>query len=285
LAHPDDESFGPGGTLAKYAAEGVVVHYLCGTRGETGTVDAALLNGHADIAALRTAELNCAAQALGLKGVHFLGYRDSGMPGAPDNHFENALFAAPLDEVAARVISFFDLLKPDIVLTHDQFGGYGHPDHIKLHQATLRAYELRYGVRIDVTNWRGSAERPSVSVLPAQPGLAPALYFAIFPKNTLRMGVRLLPLVGRNPRQFGRNKDIDLTQVASWDVPATTLIKTGMHAKTKERASACHVSQQPPSQAPFFVRLLFRMGRGKEHFSRVYPPAQACVSEQGFLGL
>src|SRR3954447_3142739 len=84
-AHPDDESFGNAGTIAHYAASGVGVHYACATRGECGTVAQEHLRDHADIAALRTAELDCAAQALGLVAVHHLGYRDSGMPGSAGN--------------------------------------------------------------------------------------------------------------------------------------------------------------------------------------------------------
>src|SRR3990170_3824816 len=78
LAHPDDESFGPGGTLALYASRGVQVHLLCATRGEVGTVAPDLMAGHATIGDLRQAELECAAGHLGLAGVHLLGYRDSG---------------------------------------------------------------------------------------------------------------------------------------------------------------------------------------------------------------
>ena len=123
LAHPDDESFGPGGTLAKYAASGLAVHYLCGTRGEAGTVDARLLNGFRDVAELRTAELMRAAEALGLASVRFLGYRDSGMACADDAP-SHTLCAAPLDEVAQRIAGFLDQLRPDAVITHDRFGGY-----------------------------------------------------------------------------------------------------------------------------------------------------------------
>src|SRR3954470_23098892 len=76
--HPDDESFGNAGTIARYSAAGVTVHYVCATRGEVGTVAPDLLAGYADVAALRTAELQCAAEALGLAAVHYLGHRDSG---------------------------------------------------------------------------------------------------------------------------------------------------------------------------------------------------------------
>lgn len=273
LAHPDDESFGPGGTLAKYAAAGASVHYLCGTRGESGTVDAEKLKDYADVAELRTAELMCAAQALGLAGVHFLGYRDSGMAGTDDNALPGTLHCAPLDDVAVRICEQIDRIKPDVILTHDQFGGYGHPDHIKLHLATLRAYELRYGLRIDLSQWSGLLKHPRVKISPARLDRAvPALYFASLPKGLVRLGVRLMPLFRQNPRKFGRNSDIDLVRIASWDVPTTTVVNTGPFAKIKERASACHASQQSPAQLSLIVRLVFRRGQGREYFSRVYPP-------------
>ncbi len=285
LAHPDDESFGPGGTLARYARAGVQVHYVCATRGESGTVDAARMNGHASIAELRSAELACAARELGLAGVHYLGYRDSGMPGHADNALKETLHQAPLDEAAARVAAYFQRLQPNAVLTHDQFGGYGHPDHIKLHRAVLRAYQLHYGVTIDLSRWTGDARTPAVSVTPTGTSAAPPLYFAVIPKTLIRLGVRVLPLFRQNPRQFGRNKDIDLLQIASWEVPVTTLIDTRAVKAVKARASACHASQQPPSQAPWLVRMLFRLSEGKEHLSRVYPPMLAGARERGMLGL
>jgi LmbE family N-acetylglucosaminyl deacetylase len=284
LAHPDDESFGPGATLARYATQGVAVHYLCGTRGESGTVDAEKMAGHASVAELRSAELACAARELGLAAVHYLGYRDSGMVGSADNQHEASLFRAPLDDVAGRIAGYLEQLQPDAVIAHDQFGGYGHPDHIKLHHATLRAYELRYGVRIDIAAWNGDAARPAVVATPAS-ATAPPLYFAVFPKGLIRTAVRVLPWLGQDPRKFGRNKDIDLAQIASWDVPITTAIKTGPHAATKERASNCHVSQRPPSQGPLLIRLFFRAGRSTEHFSRVYPPAEPRVFESALSGL
>ena len=81
LAHPDDESFGPAGTIIHYARQGVAVHYICATRGEAGHVDPELLARAGSLADLRTQELLCAARHLGLAAVHFLGYRDSGHAG------------------------------------------------------------------------------------------------------------------------------------------------------------------------------------------------------------
>src|SRR3712207_6522549 len=100
-AHPDDESFGNAGTIIRYTSQGVAVHYVCATRGECGTVDPALLEGHADIASLRMAELDCAARALAMTAVHLLQCRDSGMPGAPDNDHPASLVQTPLEQVVS----------------------------------------------------------------------------------------------------------------------------------------------------------------------------------------
>jgi LmbE family N-acetylglucosaminyl deacetylase len=267
FAHPDDESFGPGGTLAKYAYNGAAVHYLCGTRGESGTVDKERLNGYADVAALRTAELMCAARVLRLAGVHFLGYCDSGMAGAESNSLPGSLHAAPLDEVAERIIEHIDRLRPDAIITHDQYGGYGHPDHIKLHRATLRAYALRYGIE-----WE--QEGDGRLTIARQDSPAPRLYFATLPKTLLKWAVRILPLFGQNPRKFGRNGDIDLVQIASWDVPITTRIDTRRYVAIKQQAADCHASQQSFGRRSRIQRFLFRRNQGTEYFCRALPAYQ-----------
>src|SRR5215468_2870157 len=103
FAHPDDESHGPAGTLAKYAREGVKVHYLCATRGEAGIVDSNFLNDGHTVATVRTAEVQQAAAELWLASLNFLGYRDSGMEGSVDNQHPDSLYQAPLDEVVAQI--------------------------------------------------------------------------------------------------------------------------------------------------------------------------------------
>lgn len=268
LAHPDDESFGPGATLAKYAQTGIAVHYLCGTRGESGTVDAEKLNGYKDVAELRTAELTCAAKELGLAGIHFLGYRDSGMVGSEDNQRSNSLHSAGLDEVAERIVGYMDQLKPDVILTHDQFGGYGHPDHIKLHYAVLRAYELKYGIYLQPAK-DGQMEYAAKTARDV--ANAPPIYFPIFPKGLVKFGVKIMPWLRQDPTQFGRNKDINLVQIASWDVPVTCKIDTVAWREVKTRASACHASQQG-GQPPFIIRMIFRRQSKYDFFARAYPP-------------
>ena len=140
LAHPDDESFGMGGTLALYAQQGAEVHLICATRGEAGEVDEKFLEGYDSIAERRESELRCAASHLGLKNVHFLSYRDSGMTGSLDNQHPEALINAPLEKVTGEVVEYIRTLQPDLVLTFDPVGGYHHPDHIHIQKAAVEAF-------------------------------------------------------------------------------------------------------------------------------------------------
>src|ERR1044071_5352050 len=135
LAHPDDESFGLGGTLALYASKGYDTYYVCATRGEVGTVDEEHLDGFKDIAELRTDELNRAAKVLGLKGVFLLGYRDSGMPGSEDNKHPDAQINHSIDEVAGKIVKYIRVLKPEHL--------HGYKD-----TAELRADELKRAAQI-----------------------------------------------------------------------------------------------------------------------------------------
>ncbi|MHC4293871.1 MAG: PIG-L family deacetylase, partial [Planctomycetota bacterium] len=139
-AHPDDESFGIGSTLAQYAATGVKTYYICSTGGEVGTVDPKHLNGYDTIKILRSVELECAGRVLGLTGISYLGYRDSGMRGSDDNKHPDSLVMAPIEKVALQMVRIIREIKPDVVITHNVDGGYGHPDHIATHNATVKAF-------------------------------------------------------------------------------------------------------------------------------------------------
>ena len=116
LAHPDDETFGLGGTLALYASQGVKVHLVCATRGEVGTVAPEFMEGYSNIADLRVDELQCAAERLGLEDVYFLDYRDSGMVGTEDNDHPQALAQAPQDDVVKTLVGFIRRLRPEVVI-------------------------------------------------------------------------------------------------------------------------------------------------------------------------
>jgi LmbE family N-acetylglucosaminyl deacetylase len=262
LAHPDDESFGPAGTIIHYARQGVAVHYICATRGEAGNVDPELLSGTMSVAELRTQELECAARHLGLAGVHFLGYRDSGMANSPENQDPASLFQAPLEEVAAKITGLIRQLRPQVVLTFDPAGGSFHPDHLKMNQATTLAFH--------------AAGDPEWFAHQIQQGLAPyqpqKLYYTVFPLWWAKAAVRILPLLGHDPTAMGRNHDVNLKRMVDQESQAvTTRINISPHLDASEQAAQCHASQLSggPSHVPRFLRRwLSRFDR----YTRVVPP-------------
>ncbi len=259
-AHPDDESFGPGGTLAQYALQGVKVYYACATRGEVGAAAPEHLTGFASPADMRWSELSCAAEELRLAGVFHLGYRDSGMPGSPDNAAPGALAAAPLDEVTGRVVKLIRDLRPQVVMTFDPIGGYRHPDHIATHNATVKAFQAAG----DPTQYPedGPAYQPQ------------KLYYEVFPRTLMRLAVRVMPLFGRDPRRFGQNQDVDIASLAEVDFPIHARIPIGAEAaRAKSAAAACHRSQlggMPSDRG--VMGLAMRVFQGQEVFMRAQPP-------------
>lgn len=140
FAHPDDEIFGTGGTFSLYAEQGVDIYLVCATRGEVGEISEPHLATPDTIAQVREAELTCAARTLGAHPPIFLGYRDSGMAGTPENDDPRAFINAPADAVVAQLVAVMRRLCPVAVVTFDPKGGYGHPDHIAIHKHTVAAF-------------------------------------------------------------------------------------------------------------------------------------------------
>lgn len=258
LAHPDDESFGMGGTLALYASRGADVYLVCATRGEAGEADAEHLKGFTSVGEMRESELRCAAGILGLKGVFFLGYRDSGMAGSEANQHPEAQIRHPVQEVAGRVVKYIRELKPDVVLTFDPIGGYRHPDHIHIQQAATLAFER--------------ANDPAFFPEAGAPFAPQALYFHTMPHGFLKVAVFLLRLFGKDPRKFGKNGDIDLTSIAEANFPVHARINIRRVWEKKEQASACHSSQGGGGTGRGLRGVLARLFGGSETFMRAYPP-------------
>ena len=128
LAHPDDESLGNGGMLVKYAAEGVKTYLVTATRGEQGWfADPKDYPGPEELGRIREGELRSAAKVLGVQEVSFLDYRDGELPNA--DH----------DEVVGKIVDHIRKIRPHVVVTFDQNGLYGHPDHIAICQFTTAA--------------------------------------------------------------------------------------------------------------------------------------------------
>lgn len=258
LAHPDDESFGLGGTLALYAQKGYDTYLICATRGEAGTVDAEYLNGFKDTAELRTVELERAAKILGLKDVFFLGYRDSGMPGTDDNKHPDAQINHSIEEVAGKVVKYIRELKPDIVITFDPIGGYRHPDHIHIHKATVLAFE--------------KADDPSFRPELGLPFKPRALYYQVFPRWFLRWMTRLMPLTGKDPTKWGRNGDINLKELAEVEFPVHVRLDIRSVAEIKRQAGAQHASQGGVGMRRGLMGFVSRVFGEREDYMRAYPP-------------
>ncbi|HVE47704.1 MAG TPA: PIG-L family deacetylase [Acidimicrobiales bacterium] len=162
-AHPDDEAIATGGTMAKAAAEGHRVVLVLATRGELGEVpdDLAAVQ---DLAQRRTDETMEAARILGVHRIEFLGYRDSGMIGTPENEAPDCFWKADVEEAAARLASILSEEKADVLTIYDENGAYGHPDHIQVHRVGVRAAELAgtpavYESTIDRDGFVGLLER------------------------------------------------------------------------------------------------------------------------------
>jgi N-acetyl-1-D-myo-inositol-2-amino-2-deoxy-alpha-D-glucopyranoside deacetylase len=257
VAHPDDETFGMGGTLALYSHLGVEIHLICATRGEVGEVDRGKMKGYDSIGELREHELRCAAEILKLKNVYFLNYRDSGMPGSADNNHPKAFFNANVERVAEEIALLMREIKPDIVLTFDSIGGYMHPDHIAAHQGTVAAFEI--------------SGKDAFKTKGLKPFLPAKMYFHTFPRCSLKLIVRLMPLFGKDPKHFGKNKDIDLAAITSKDFPIHARIKYKRYAHLREQASACHASQGGDRSSGYFVTWIMRKFNSVETYTRGFP--------------
>jgi mycothiol S-conjugate amidase len=276
FAHPDDESYGAGGTLARYAAAGVAVHIVVATDGAAGSARGQTTPDYGPhLAQVRAAELATAAAALGVAGFEQLPYRDSGMRGSPENNDPQALIQQPEQDVIVELIGIFRRLRPQVVITHDPFGGYGHPDHIRVSHAVTAAFH--------------AAGDPTA--MPPEDGRAPyrphKLYYTAMDRRAIRIAVRIVSLLGQDPTRFGRNHDLNLLEMSQMDTPIHARIDTRAWVEERDAAIRAHASQygnMPPlfRMLPAFLR---RRLWGRETFSRAYPPPDGEIETDLFAGL
>lgn len=259
FAHPDDESFGPGGTLAKYAAEGVAVHIAIATDGAAGS----MAEGHEvereQLATVRAQELDAAATILGAT-LHRLGYRDSGMKGDPANEHPDAWIRADETEAIRRVVKLIREVRPQVIITHDETGGYFHPDHIQCWDITTKAFHAA----ADPTQF------PDIGPAPFQPE---RLYYSAFPNRWVKIFIFMMRLRGQDPSRMGRNKDIDFTRLGIPPHKIHAHIDYRSYWDIKGLASAQHKTQGGGVgfnrwMPVWMQKWLF----GRETFMRAYPP-------------
>jgi LmbE family N-acetylglucosaminyl deacetylase len=145
-AHPDDEVISTGGVLARYSAEGTRTVVVTCTDGSQGFGPGGVLPGEPGhdleaVAATRARELARSCDLLGVSHLELLGYRDSGMAGWAANESPQAFCNAPLEEATAALVALIERYEPQVVVTYDTNGGYGHPDHIQTHRVAMAALD------------------------------------------------------------------------------------------------------------------------------------------------
>jgi N-acetyl-1-D-myo-inositol-2-amino-2-deoxy-alpha-D-glucopyranoside deacetylase len=172
-AHPDDESIGTGATMAKYAAQGARVTLVTCTLGELGEIiPAGLAHLAADrddrLGQYRIGELDATCAALGVTDHRFLGgpgrWRDSGMMGTPGNDDPRCFWRADVDAAAAELSAVIREVRPQVMVSYDAEGGYGHPDHIQAHRVAWRAFQLSAGTPEPVAKFYATASAGSAQV-------------------------------------------------------------------------------------------------------------------------
>ena len=161
-AHPDDEAIATGGVMAQAAAAGHRVVLVVATRGEEGEVAPGVLDDGESLADRRVAEVAAAAEILGVARYEFLGYRDSGMMGTPENDDPTSFWQADVDDAATKLAAILREERADALTIYDDWGGYGHPDHIQVHRVGGRAGELAGTPRVYEATIDGDAVRDSL---------------------------------------------------------------------------------------------------------------------------
>ena len=236
LAHPDDESFGIGGTLARYAAEGVRVALACATMGEAGEINDPSLGTQEQLAEIRERELRCACDVLGVSELHLLGYRDSGMAGSPDNDDPRSLVQAEPTEVVGKIVRVMRQVRPQVVVTFEEGGGYGHPDHIAVHRHTVAAFHAA-----------GDPSRypEHLVIMGLEPHRPQRLYFTALPRRFFRGLAQRLKEMGLADR-LG---DFDWESRGVPDELCTFEIDVSDYVDVKLQAFQCHRSQLSPGGA------------------------------------
>ena len=236
-AHPDDETINNGVTMAKYAASGAQVTLVTCTRGEEGEVlvtELANLASDKDdkLGEHREVELKDAMAQLGINDFRFLGapnkkWRDSGMMGTTQNERGDVFWQADLDEASYELVKIILEIKPQVLITYDEFGGYGHPDHIKAHRVAMRATELAAE-----QGWQISK-----------------IYWNTMPRSVIQMGIEKMKEIGSD--FFGAQSADDLP-FAKPDELVTTVVNAPEYVPQKLEAMKAHATQISVD-GPFFA--------------------------------
>ena len=274
-AHPDDETIASGVTMARYADQGAAVTLLTCTRGEEGEVLVPDLEhlgaAHDDeLGAHRETELAAAMSVLGVTDHRFLGgagrWRDSGMMGLPTNDRADAFWRADLLEAAAEVAAVVRETRPQVLVTYDTFGGYGHPDHIQAHRVAM------YGAQLAAA----PAFRPELGPV----WDVPKIYWTAIPRSYVQQGIETLVKAGKTA--FFGVESADELPFLTDDALVTAHIDGRAYEPRKLQALRAHRTQVD-LEGPFFAfaEEIGPDAMGREFFSLVKGRPGTDLDEEG----
>lgn len=269
FAHPDDETFGVGSTMARYAGRGIPVTMICATRGEVGEIAPGTGATPENLGRHREQELRDSMAILGVHDVRFLGFRDSGMLGTEDNEDQRAFAKAHPDAVTHMLVRLIREIRPAVVVTWDKSGGYGHPDHVATHHHATAAFH--------------AAGDPSKFPTAGSPWQPKALFYTTIPiEEFVKLGQQL--------RERGIEMDIpgDMDFAMSLErIPPNCIIDVSDLYERKMEALMAHRTQisadDPIIKGPDDLRRAFF---AKEYFHRAHPPVpDGVMLDDFFTGL
>jgi N-acetyl-1-D-myo-inositol-2-amino-2-deoxy-alpha-D-glucopyranoside deacetylase/mycothiol S-conjugate amidase len=269
-AHPDDESISTGGILAKYSAKGFRTVLAYGTGGEAGDIlnpEFVAPKPGLSIKEIRAIELEAAVKVLAVETVYFLGYRDSGMVGSPENDHPQAFARADIREATARLVEIIRRVRPQVIVTYNEKGTYLHPDHIMANRVTLFAFQASGDSQFEI----GKALEPW------QPA---KLYYTAIPLERIRRMYRIVKERGEEP---GFDPDV----IGTPEEKISSVVDVSKYLSRKLEALNCHQSQMNPNSV---IRRMSEELReevmGYEHFECVHGCSAADTKESDlFEGL
>lgn len=278
-AHPDDECISTGGVIPRYSAEGVRVVLVIATRGEEGEIvlpELDIPTVRAQFGRYRTAELEQSAIILGVSNLEILGYRDSGMVNTESNNHSESFHMADPDEATGRLVKLVRHYKPQVLISYNEVGGYGHPDHIACHKATVAAFDAA-----------GDASRYADAGAAWTPQ---KLYYTNSPRKPVMAAWKRMQEMGI-PSPLD-NPQFDISRFTVPDEQVTTRIEIGDYLPNKIAALRVHRSQIQPDRFMLAVpQDMHREFFGYEYFSRVGSrvdlptPAEGEYEDDFFAGL
>src|SRR5450631_342978 len=264
-AHPDDEATGTGGILARCAAEGIRTVLVTCTDGACGDGPGGIKpgeDGHdpAAVIAMRRRELEASCAVLNVSHLEQLGYADSGMMGWPTNSAPGSFWTTPVEDAAGRLAELMQLYQPDVVVTYDENGFYGHPDHIQTHRVTMAAV--------------------------AKTGVPAKVYWMTVPRSKMAEFGKVMREYGADWDEPDLSADGPGPEIGLPDDQITTWVDTTGFGSQKFDALEAHASQ---GENIFFLRMgkeRFAQIMGIETFIRVHDTTGAVLPEVDlFAGL